>query len=164
MSVTVEKFVVLHAHQTSVFGLAPAARWDLAQRRGPTAVFSEGLDQYLWFPSVVSSAYNSSGLSVRIHGDCPSAGDIVLEVAYEPHVDGVTDLSIGNFQPPVQARLSVPTGGFVRSVTFTVTHAQTGGMLAGQTYRLRLGRLGTATDDTNPGVFYFMGYEANTLA
>ncbi len=159
----VEKFLVQHAHPTTVFGVAVAGRVDL--NLGPTNFFPDAQDTYLWFPGVVSRAYNSSGLSVTIHGNCPASGNVLLEVAYERHQDGVTDLSLTtNFGPGTTAVLSAPSGGFARSVTFSVTAADADNIAAGETYRLRIGRLGTNGSDTDTGLFEFLGYQATNLS
>jgi len=133
-------------------GQTPMVRGD--RNIGELIYAPAGQTRYAWFPRMWPRALNGTGLGLVLKCWCDAAGDVGVGLAIERHQHGVTDLTaLTNFQPEVAATLLSPVGGFQRSVTWSLTHAQTGSVAVAETFRARL-RI-----TANAGAVLFMGLQ-----
>lgn len=138
MGLEIARFLPDDAQMTTIFaGQTPMARQD--RNSGPFLCTFGGQTRYAWFVDKMRRAWNNSGLVVNINALTDGAGDITWGAAFERHQVGVTDLSLTtNFAAEVTAIMASASGGFMRNVSFNMTFSEIGGILIGESYRLRL--------------------------
>jgi hypothetical protein len=97
--------------------------------------------------------YSANGLTVRLTwiGDAGASGNVRFQWSVERHVAGL-DISSTSFASAVITVKAGPTATNTLQIDdFTFTNSEIDGLLAGETFRLQLGRNSSHGDDTYAG-------------
>lgn len=142
-----DRFTPIHSHPTNIASVS-AASWAL--RTGHRALkFPQGGVYDAHFASVLNSLYNDSGLLVTlVWSAAATTSGVTWGASFERQADGVFSYASSSFA----AEKTVVSAGLVAAnrakySQISLTNAQIDGLLALESYRLRIRRLdGIAMD------------------
>lgn len=117
--------------------------------------FDAAADEVAIIAGVLPRHYAGGGVTIALHWMATSAtsGNVVWEAAFERHQAGTDDLDADSFAAGVAASAAATSGtsGAVTVTSIALTNSQIDGLLAGESFRLRIRRLGTNAGDTMTG-------------
>jgi hypothetical protein len=117
--------------------------------------FDAAADEAALVPGVMPRHYAGGGVTIALHWMATTAttGNVVWEAAFERHAAGTDDLDADSFAAAVAASAATTSGtsGVLTVTSIALTNSQIDGLLAGESFRLRIRRLGTNAGDTMSG-------------
>lgn len=139
----------------------PAAGYPQLDLRGGTVVldFDDTADESIDFAGVLPRSYAGSDLEVVITWAATSAttGNVVWQAEFERHpvgdpTHGTHDLDTADFGTPATATAAAPTSaGELARTSVAIAASDVDDPAAGESFRLRISRLGTDSSDTLAG-------------
>ena len=126
----------------------PAAK---ARNGHPLINFDPSTAEYVTFHGVMSRDYSAGNVIVDIDwiAETATSGAVVWSVEWERMNAGGTDLDADSFATQQTGTTTTSgTSGIVNRTTITLTQAQADSIAAGDSFRLRLGRVAASGSDT----------------
>lgn len=158
MGFLIDRFLPENAAPTLAFGDLLVGRED--HNSGAFLHYPVVGDGVAYFPSLVSRAYNQSGLIATVTFQPGTTGNARWAIAFERHQVGATNLSLlTNFAAEVGFTGPALGVNVPAIATVTLSHAQVGQILNGETYRVRLYRRRSDAADTIAAGVLFMALE-----
>jgi hypothetical protein len=117
--------------------------------------FDAAADEVAILAGVLPRHYTAGGITIALYWMAATAtsGNVVWDAAVERHAAGTDDLDADSFAAAVAASAAATSGtsGVVTVTSIALTNSQIDGLLAGESFRLRIRRLGTNAGDTMTG-------------
>ena len=112
--------------------------------------FDVSVDEYVYFEGFMPRNYDGGGITITSVWMASSAtsGDVKIETALERHQDDVDDLDSDSFAAG-QSAVDVCASASGETAYTATTHtdgAQMDSVVAGESFRLKFGRIGSKTD------------------
>jgi hypothetical protein len=120
----------------------------------PVLDFDDTTEETAVFGGVVPHHYGGGGMTVILYWMATTAttGDVVWGAAFERDDEAGTDLDADSFATELTATETTPgTSGQVRTTEIAFTNAQIDGLLAGESFRVKIARKAAAGGDTLSG-------------
>lgn len=138
-------------------GLPPASNYATLDSRNNHLVadYDAGTNETLYFEGFLPRNYSGGGLTVTLVwvASSSTSGNVVWDVAFERHQDGVTDIASDSFASAQSVTSAAPgTSGIVKYADIAFTNgAQIDDLAAGEHFRISVTRNAASGSDTMTG-------------